>query len=57
MAETVRAVSISFRWLWLQIESFPVPIEEMVHVQAFAGTDTARRLSRRSVLHGTFRPF
>ena len=57
MSETVQAFCISVRWLWQQIESFPVPIEEMVHVQAFAGADTARRLSRRPVMRGTVRPF
>jgi hypothetical protein len=57
MSETVQAFRISVRWLWRQIESFPVPIEEIVHVQAFAGADTAWRLSRRAVRHGTVRPF
>jgi hypothetical protein len=57
MSETVQAFRISVRWLWQQIESFPVPIEEIVHVQAFAGADTAWRLSRRPVRRGTFRPF
>jgi hypothetical protein len=58
MSETVRAIiGTSLRWLWLQIESFPIPIEEIVHIQAFAGANMAWRLSRRPVLHGTFRPF
>lgn len=59
MSETVRALRASLHWLRLQIESFPVPIEEIIHVQAFTGTgaDTAWRLSRRSIGHGRLRSF
>lgn len=57
MSETVRALRASLHWLRLQIESFPVPIEEIVHVQAFTGTDTAWRLSRRSIGQGRLRCF
>jgi hypothetical protein len=53
------AFRASARWIWQQIESFPpFQIEEIVLVQTFVGTDTARRLLRRPVVRAMkFRGF
>ncbi|MFO1161507.1 MAG: hypothetical protein U1E60_21895 [Reyranellaceae bacterium] len=53
MFEGLQAFQTAIRWIWRQIESFPVPIEEIMDVHTFAGadfavgTDTARRRMRR----------
>jgi hypothetical protein len=53
-----QAVGMAVRWISEQIGRFPVPIEEVVYVKAYADPETARRLAHRPAAHALkFRRF